>query len=1272
MKRFHVIYWALVMLSCISLHAQQQGAEIRHVRIVDGNTGVAMPCVHAKVGNAVRAVSNAEGDLSLPVAESDTVSLTAVGYSLIKVCARELSPVVKMYAQDVHLEGVEVLSGTAVLDRVKKNLKSEYKQHADRSRAYFFRFYVGSGSQHEMLEGVVKAKSAHCLRGMRLMAGKCYGVDADGSEVETALQSSNVHKLMSLSPMNNGLDQRNVFSPFAGSVSVDEIVERCYVHDDVYSEEGRLMHRMTFTEKKTDEVCGTAYVDATTFRIVRYKGVATVAMQTVRQKKDGWVYTSPSRLKMIVDYTYKNGFAEVECAFCEILSENVAVRCHLCAVGEENVPDETGILLHGNILEAIRKMEGKMNIKAYSAIIRRTTAEENIVAGGMQPEGEYASNANERLLSYIRNAMSFNRAIPQEKVYLHLDNTGYFENETMWFKAYLVRTDSGKPSDLSKVLYVELLNMSGDVIKTTKWPVDSIGQSNGDMTLDSLLGSGFYEVRAYTKYMTNWGANACFSRVIPVFRKPSAEGNYTDLVIRQSMYKHRDPNNRRLNDSVYLKAAEDGLYGNNVKKTISLQFYPEGGKLVIGKKSRVAVMAVDDSGFPYQSDGHVMNAADDVVANFKTDSLGRGSFFVVPDGNPCTVQMRNKKNDIGQSVQLFGMPKAEKEGCVLALDAVSDDMLATLQCSDGMSGCMLGCVIMNNGNIVYCDTMSAEPLIEIALDRSRQRAGVNQFTVFDSNGRILAERLYFVCPPKDSECSISFTAEVDSIRPCGRVCVDVRSLPKSTLSFSAMDATAMTNGSVGNMKTWMLLSSDVRGYIDNVNFYFEEDDYRHRQAADLLMLTQGWRRYDWEVMCGVERMSEFRRAEDKFYVKGKLGGLRRTDSVANVAMEAFLYNTSGESLVGTAMTDSLGRYVFEMPFVDGEWNMQKKTRKENLLKDYSVCVDRQFSPQPVYVDRAALRLSPPMEPNMVANNNMFPDSAKTDVRRAFPETDVLIGNVTVKAKRKYFTNDDWKYKNEMYGRENATLFYDIDKEREDMLDMGEEIPDIFSFLCRKNVLFGNPECTNLPNVGAGDAAGDAALDYNGGMTYAGRPIKWIVDNGETSCALLELSGRDTDMHIQSVLRSMATVLNSPVDVVALYSDEIPAACTSRAVSLIDPFFPVRMDEIRSLYIVPYSPKEQNQAVRIYIYTHKKFTTESQKGLRRTYFQGFNRPSVFKMEDYSVIPPMADFRRTIYWNPCVRTDANGRAKVEFYNNSTCREMFVSVEGMSDDGKILVGK
>ena len=140
----------------------------------------------------------------------------------------------------------------------------------------------------------------------------------------------------------------------------------------------------------------------------------------------------------------------------------------------------------------------------------------------------FAQSEGDSIFKFILTAMHFNRAYPQEKVYLHFDNTGYFENETIWFKAYVTRTDDGNFSDLSKVLYVELLNPSGDVVKKRKLHVDERGQANGEFKLDSLLGSGYYEVRAYTRYMTNWGTNACFSRVFPVFKAPQVEGDFSN------------------------------------------------------------------------------------------------------------------------------------------------------------------------------------------------------------------------------------------------------------------------------------------------------------------------------------------------------------------------------------------------------------------------------------------------------------------------------------------------------------------------------------------------------------------------------------------------------------------------------------------------------------------------------------------------------------------------------------------------------------------------
>ena len=839
------------------------------------------------------------------------------------------------------------------------------------------------------------------------------------------------------------------------------------------------------------------------------------------------------------------------------------------------------------------------------------------------------SEETSRILSYIQKAMNFNKVVPQEKVYLHFDNMGYFENETLWFKAYVTRTYDGHASDLSKVLYVELLNPTGDVLQTLKYPIDSLGQSHGEMKLDTILGSGLYEVRAYTRYMTNWGTNAVFSRVIPIFKTPKTEGDYSDLTIATIPYHNRLPNRRDPLDSLYMQAVSEEIYTESLAKTVSVQFYPEGGGLVVGKKCRVAMLAVDDNGHPYEGEGFLMNEKGDVLASIKTDTLGRGLFEVVPDTGRLSLQMRNLQKKEKYQVQFFNLPEAKRDGCALHVDAVNENMLATLQCTDGICGSMLGYVIMHDGNIYRCDTLTASPLMEIELDRQAMPEGVNQMTVFDSRGAIMAERLFFICPKPDKSDSIQVTA--------------------ITMSFSAMDAKTMTNGKQGNMKTWMLLSSEVRGYIHNVDYYFEADDKEHRQNADLLMLTQGWRRYDWRLMSELYTFRKAQPIEDQFYLYGKLNTYRKRNPVSNVHLYAILYNEKGQSLIGNTRTDSVGRYAFKLPFITDEWKIRDgKNPEKEKLKTYYVGIDRQFSPEARYLTPEEREILHPLKPNAFVKKP-FEELEEEDEFIPITEKDHVLQNVTVKAKRKrYFTNDDWRWKNEAYGRQYATLYYDIDKELEKILDRGEPEPTIFEFLAKNNKMF---ICSELPKDST-----------TGKMAYGGHPIKWIVDNGDGNVVL------NARIHY-AVLK---TILGTPFDLIENENHEPLAGASSMKGSLFTWNFPMWMSEITNLYIVPDSPKETNMAVRVYLYTHRKYSTESNKGLRRTYFQGFNQASTFKTEDYSVIPPMADFRRTIWWQPDVKTDDQGKAKVEFFNNSTCEEMYISVEGMTPDGKILINE
>ena len=1220
MKR--LIYILFLVLLALPLHAQQSF----HARVVDAETGEALPFVNVYQVSGKGCVTNLEGDFTISAGAEDSLRFSFVGYKTCRWKAGEMPGVVRMQPSALSIAGVTVLSDEAILTRAYKTLKGDLKAHVREKRLYLNRITIRSGGCEEMVEDFLAARSAVNVRNMSVLSGQYWTRTVTGEQVMSQLQYTNLHNLMTAGPLMRQVPLEDyLIQPFPPTFS-SSFLNYYYAlsSQTLQTDGGGLMYVVEMRPKVDtgkDILYGKLYIDARTFHLLRFDGAVRgmkVNVSLVGSEAD---HVQPATIRIQVHYTHKRGFTEVEKASAQIHADGLDVSMVLADAEDVAAPSGKGVAVKENLLKAILAAGTDPDLQ-QNAQFMQWTEEERLIAENADsndPLPALRRRSTSSVLSYIQKAMNFNKVVPQEKVYLHFDNMGYFENETLWFKAYVTRTDNGHLSDLSKVLYVELLNPSGDIVKTCKYPVDSLGVSHGDIKLDSLLTSGYYEVRAYTRYMTNWGTNAVFSRVFPIFKAPKKEGDYSDLTIRTMHFEARDPNNRTSEDSLYQKAIDDGIYTRDLLKTISVKFYPEGGDLIAGKKCRVAMLAVDDNGHPHEGEGFVMNERGDVLASVKTDTLGRGLFELVPDTGKLTFQMRNLRKSERRGVQYFELPQAKKEGCVLSVDAVNENMLATLQCTDKMCGSMLGYVIMHNGNIYRCDTLTASPLMEIELDRQAMPEGVNQMTVFDSRGAIMAERLFFLCPKPDKGDSIQVTAITQRLKPCGKVELELQTKPNANLSFSAMDAKTMTNGKQGNMKTWMLLSSEVRGYINNVDYYFEADDKEHRQNADLLMLTQGWRRYDWRLMSEKYTFRKAQPIEDQFYLYGKLNVYRKRNPVSNVHMYVSLYNEKGQSLIGNALTDSVGNYAFKLPFVDGEWKMniyttrdiKKKDKAKEKRKTYYVGIDRQFSPEARYLTPEEREILHPLKPNAFVKKP-FEELNEEDEFIPITEKEHVLQNVTVKAKKRYFVNDDWRFKNEAYGRQYATLYYDIDKELDDILDRGEPVPLLFDFLARKNSLFG------YYYKGSDD------LSYAMLNRYDGRSIDWIIDNND------------------------------------------------RPLLNIRPIWQYYMDEVKSMYIVPDDPRATDNRVAIYIYLHTFFSSESNKGLRRTYFQGFNQASTFKTEDYSVIPPMADFRRTIWWQPDITTDAEGKAKVEFFNNSTCEEMYISVEGMTPDGKVLVNE
>ncbi len=864
----------------------------------------------------------------------------------------------------------------------------------------------------------------------------------------------------------------------------------------------------------------------------------------------------------------------------------------------------------------------------------------------------------QELFSFVRNIERFNHNFPQEKVYLHFDNTGYFRGETIWFKAYVVRADSYKYTDMSSVLYVELLNPTGDVIETRKLKVKD-GQADGSFKLDNLFTSGFYEVRAYTRYMTNWDDAGIFSRVFPVFNAPKKEGDYSHPVISELGYQKRLPDVRVADE------AGDTIHTERDGK-MTVRFFPEGGRLVRGLRSRVAFDVTDADGRPAETTG-VLTYADGETVEVKTLREGRGVFDYLPGEHPAVLTMKDRKG----RERKFELPEADTEGCVMRVEATADEFIdAIVSHSSGVTG-RLGIVLVSAGNVEGFSVVSLDhgETTGCRFRKSAMTEGVNQIALINDRGEVVAERVVFVYPHKDVDTiGISGSA----LSPCGKVTIEARTKPKTTFSIAIRDYDHEVNGAQSDAATYLLLSSDLKGYIHNPAYYLESDDEEHRRATDLLMMVQGWRRYDIMQMMNDDKLEANRPIEDRLLLIGRLKQVKKKYDIANVSLSATLYNERGFSLSGKTKTDKDGNYAFSLPDCEGEWTLLMNTKFADKNTKYGVGIDRNFSPAPRRMDYCEATMLPLLRPlrNITAVAD-FDDKIPVD-RNVH-----MLKDVKVKGRRRY-KDATSAWESERRGAYSAVLRYDCTKAAEKFADRGEDAPGLFSWLETKNPLFNK----NMPGDDLNFVTGRNLIISAPKASSYGEGAVEVEDVHASISDIYKSDGIRKELLDDGPIykgRPMVIILNNEFYTIS----NCPTAIKGNNFSCIpdspSTMLPDNLSDCKAVYISENNNIWTNyvnviglssyKPVTLFIYTHR-MTKVKNKGVRRTFFDGYSKAETFDMPDYSLLPPMEDHRRTLYWNPNVETDKNGRAQIEFYNNSTCRQIVVSAETITKDGKAVV--
>ena len=845
----------------------------------------------------------------------------------------------------------------------------------------------------------------------------------------------------------------------------------------------------------------------------------------------------------------------------------------------------------------------------------------------LQTWGQDVESEVSKLTPYIESLRSFSKYIPQEKVYLHFDNTSYYQGDNIWFKCY-VTSGQNQLSMLSKTLYVELLNPGGEVVDKRILKIEN-GQCHGDFSLNHLpFYSGFYEVRAYTKYMLNFGDDVIFSRLFPVFDKPKTEGAFEEK--NMLGYGRYGPlGGRPMKRELPVR-----------EKAVNLRFFPEGGNLIQGVTSRVAFEATDEAGNPIDVTGVVVDANKQVLSQITTLHEGRGVFTYTPAGSDV-----GRRRDIaeveysGRKYQ-FDMPASLPEGVIMEVDnrSYSDSIEITLRKNINTPALLLGVSIVNGGKLQnYCLAYIADDEITFKMDKTRLPSGVSQIVLFNSRGEILCDRLIFSNKNENKLLKISVKTNKPAYRPHELVDVEISLADgganpvNATFSLSVRDGSNEVE-SKNNILTDLLLMSEIKGYVRNPSYYFEEknDTVETRHAAfllDLLLMVQGWRRYSWSQMAGVETFELNYLPEQGIETAGRIVSLVRQRAQPNVDVGLFLLQReddekTGGNFIETFVTDNNGRFTF-VSDVDGRWNMILTVSEKGKRKDHRILLDRVFTPEPRRYRYADLQVN-------IAEKIITADETSEDFEDYFASflaayQDSLaksgideqvhqLTEVTVRGRRNN------QAQNILRNRSSSIAYYDVASEYDDIYDRGKYIGnDIHQLLINMNEYFSILYRENYEF-----------------LMYKGKAALFVIDFKP----IVDHNREFFDYKNIDIKRIKSIYINETSSAKCQYSDP-RIECI-----LADSWF--------------------GCIVFIETYPDEDVPTNSAKGVRKTWLEGYSSIREFYSPNYSEMQPAPDYRRTLYWNPSVTTDETGKAKIQFYNNSRSTNFSISAETVTSLG------
>jgi hypothetical protein len=759
---------------------------------------------------------------------------------------------------------------------------------------------------------------------------------------------------------------------------------------------------------------------------------------------------------------------------------------------------------------------------------------------------------------------------PTEKIHIHFDKSIYNKEETIWYKIYILSGTELSP--LSKNVYVEWYDTTGKMIKQTVAPLFQ-STAKGAFEIPADYKGNFIHVKAFTRWMLNDDSSFAYQR---------------ELTINTNTAKTAAP-------------AKPILFKTRVET------FPEGGFLVGGLTTRVAFKASNQFGTPVMIKGFLVNDKNKVLDTLKVKHDGMGSFtYTFKPEEKYQLNWTDENGKTGTTP----IPISKTEGARLTLKTTNDKALIQVErtANAGESFKKMNLLVHMNQSVFYKVSLNASErtLLNAEVPIDEMPTGILQFSLFTSDWIPVAERIVFI-NNRLHEFNAKVNPQLVNLQRRGKNIFDI-SVSDTTftnMSVAVTDASVVTPDAY-SIYSDLVLSSDIKGKIYNPAYYLTSDADSITANLDLVMLTNGWRRFDWDkIKAGITPTLKYPVETDLLTIKGKVFGMKSISMASPVLLNLIVANK-----------DSSKKFLFVPVMKDGSFEQKGMYFYDTARIFYS------FNGNEKLTDITQVQ---------------FENGLLKQVPRKIQYSDTQIpysfNDSIARSKMMYYLDQQEQLKKRMA---SATLQEVIVKSR----------------VKPKEQILEEKYATGLFSGGDGytfDLMDDpSALGIQDILSYLQGKVAGLIISGTGAQMTMSWRGSTPDLYLNEMTSSLDMVQSTNVRDIAMIKVFRP------------PFFG-SMGGGSGGAIAIYTKKGTDG--RKADPNAKGLENTVLGGYSK--FKEFYQPQY----DNPTEAIETDIRTTLYWNPYVITNKmNSRVRIQFFNNDFSKKLQVVLEGVNGDGKM----